>query len=60
MLTPAPRTPAIEPPDVPAALATRAYPGTPAAVVRYDVEMSNTAFMAAYPWSAEHGWSANN
>jgi hypothetical protein len=60
MLTPAPVTPAIEPPDVPAAIAVREYPGIPAAIVRYDVEMSNSAFMLAYPWSREHGWSVSN
>jgi hypothetical protein len=48
------------PPDVPAAIARRVYPGRPGAVVRLSAEMLGTDFMAAYPWCVEHGWSAAN
>src|SRR5215208_5876972 len=37
--------------------ATRARPR---AVVRFTAEMLGTDFMAAYPWSREHGWAATN
>ena len=50
----------IDPPDVAGALGRLTHPGHPRAVVRFTAEMLGTEFMAAYPWSAEHGWSACN
>jgi hypothetical protein len=55
-----PPTPVVEPPDVPAAIGRLVYPGRPGAVVRLAAGMLGTEFMAAYPWSREHGWSASN
>lgn len=51
---------AIEPPDVHRSLAHVVYPGRRGAVIPFSVEMLGTELMAAYPWSREHGWSANN
>jgi hypothetical protein len=53
-------TPATRPPDVHRGLAHVVYPGRRRAVVPFSVEMLGTELMAAYPWSREHGWSANN
>jgi hypothetical protein len=51
---------AVEPPDVPAAIARLVYLGRAGAVVRLTAEMLGTDLMAAYPWSPEHGWTASN
>jgi hypothetical protein len=51
---------ALLPPDVPGAVGRLVYPARPGAVVRLTVDMLGTAFMAAYPWSREHGWAATN
>lgn len=59
MLQPVPQAP-LSPPDLPAAVARLTYPGRVGAVVRMTAEMLGTDFMAAYPWSPEHGWSASN
>jgi hypothetical protein len=48
------------PPDVPALIGRLRYPGRPGTVVRFTAEMLGTEFMAAYPWSREHGWVATN
>ena len=48
------------PPDIPAAIGRLCYPIRPSAVVRFTAEMLGTDFMAAYPWSREHGWAATN
>jgi hypothetical protein len=48
------------PPDVPDAIGRLVYPGRAGAVVRLTVDMLGTEFMAAYPWSREHGWAATN
>jgi hypothetical protein len=50
----------IDPPDVAGAIARRVHPSRPRAIVRYTAEMLGTDFMAAYPWSARHGWNACN
>jgi hypothetical protein len=50
----------IDPPDVAAALGALTHPGRPGAVIRFTAEMLGTAFMAAYPWTAAHGWAACN
>jgi hypothetical protein len=48
------------PPDVPAAIGRVLYPGRSGTVVRFTAEMLGTEFMAACPWSSEHGWAAAN
>jgi hypothetical protein len=48
------------PPDILAAIGRLRYPSRPGAVVRFTAEMLGTDFMAAYPWSREHGWAATN
>lgn len=53
-------TPFIDPPDVAAAVGCLIHPGRPRAVVRFTAEMLGTEFMAAYPWSDRHGWTACN
>lgn len=53
-------TPLIDPPDVAGAISRRIHPGCPRAVVRFTAEMLGTQFMAAYPWSDRHGWTACN
>ena len=50
----------IEPPDVAEALGRLVHPDHRRPVVRFTAEMLGTAFMAAYPWSDEHGWCACN
>lgn len=52
--------PVIQPPDLPAVIGRLVHPGRPGAVVRFTAEMLGTEFMAAYPWSREHGWSARH
>ena len=52
--------PFIDPPDVAAAIGRLIHPGRSRAVVRFTAEMLGTEFMAAYPWSDQHGWTACN
>jgi hypothetical protein len=54
------RTPFIDPPDVAGAVGRRFHPGPPGVVVRLTADMLGTQFMAAYPWSEQHGWTACN
>jgi hypothetical protein len=53
-------TPFIDPPDVTGAIGCLIHPGRPRAIVRFTAEMLGTEFMAAYPWSDQHGWAACN
>jgi hypothetical protein len=50
----------IDSPDVADAIGHLHHPGRSRAVVRFTAEMLGTEFMAAYPWSAQHGWTACN
>ena len=52
--------PFIDPPDVTGAIGRLIHPGRPRAVVRFTAQMLGNQFMSAYPWSAQHGWSACN
>jgi hypothetical protein len=52
--------PFVEPPDLAAAIGRLVYPGRPGAIVRFEAQMLGTGLMAAYPWSAEHGWTVRN
>ena len=45
---------------MPSAIARLRYPDRKGAVVRFTAEMLGTEFMAAYPWTREHGWAATN
>jgi hypothetical protein len=55
-----PATLIIEPPNISAVLGTLVHPEQRGAIVRFNAAMHGTDFMAAYPWSPEHGWSACN
>jgi len=52
--------PSVEPPDLAAVIGRLVYPGRPGAIVRFEAQMLGTGLMAAYPWSAEHGWTVRN
>jgi hypothetical protein len=60
MATPPRHTPAIDPPDIAAAVGRLVYPYRRGAVVRYTAEMLGAEVMTAYPWSRHHGWTASN
>jgi hypothetical protein len=55
-----PHSTLLDPPDVTGAIARLHHPGRSGPVVRFTAEMFGTAFMAAYPWSPRHGWTACN